>query len=102
MAITWPVMNDDAGDANSTVMPFRSSWFPTRRSGVAATIRSPERSSVRAVMRVGKKPGQMQLTVMLCSASVAASARVKLTTAPLLVLYGRVGITLGALLRHAA
>ena len=44
-------------------------------------------------MRVGKKPGQMQFTVILCSASVAASARVKLTTAPLLVLYGRVGMT---------
>ena len=44
----------------------------------------------------------MQLTVMLCSARVAARARVKLTTAPLLVLYGSVGITAGSLPRKPA
>src|SRR3981189_2554533 len=101
-AMIWPVMNDDAAEANSTAMPFKSWSPPMRRRGGPAMICSPERASVAAVILVGKKPGKMKLTVMLYSASVAARARVKLTTAPLLVLYGRVGITLGALLRHAA
>ncbi len=53
-------------------------------------------------MRVGKKPGQMQLTVIWCSASFTARSRVKLTTAPLLVLYGSVCSTRGSLPRRPA
>src|SRR4030081_3202285 len=96
-AMIWPVMNDDAAEAKRTAMPFRSWSPPMRRKGVPLMICSPERASVAAVILVGKKPGQMQLTVMLYSASVAARARVKLTTAPLLVLYGSVGMTDGSL-----
>src|ERR687886_181877 len=75
-------------------MPFRSWSLPRRRKGVASTTRSPMCCRMPALILVGKKPGQMQLTVMLCSARVAARARVKLTTAPLLVLYGSVDLVI--------
>ena len=76
-----------AAEANSSAAPFRSSSSPMRRSGAcAASFFSPMVCSVLAVILLGKKPGAMALTVMPCSPHSAASARVKLTTAPLLVL----------------
>ena len=42
----------------------RKGSSPSRRSGVAAMIRSPIMSSVLRVIRDGKKPGAIALTVM--------------------------------------
>ena len=47
---------------------------------------SPRRASVPRVIRLGKKPGASALTVMPWRPHSPASARVKLITAPLLVL----------------
>ena len=73
--------------AYSSVMPFRSSSSPRRRSGaLAISLSTPRFSSVPRVILLGKKPGQMALTVMPYLPHSQASARVKLTTAPFEVL----------------
>ena len=75
-----------ASEANSAAMPFRSSSPPRRRSGASAITRSAIFSSVAWVIFDGKKPGQIALTVMPNWPHSPASARVKFTTPPLVVL----------------
>src|SRR5512140_2462211 len=83
----WPVMCLPASEANNSVTPFRSSSSPRRCSGAcAARLASPSCFSVYSVILLGKKPGQIALTVMLYLPHSHPSARVKLTTAPLDVL----------------
>jgi len=82
-----PVMCFPASLARSTAAPFRSSASPMRRSGTpAANFSSPTASMVPYVIFEGKKPGASALTVIPCRPQLPANARVKLTTAPLLVL----------------
>src|SRR6185369_144582 len=91
-----PVMCLPASEANSSVTPFRSSSSPRRCNGAcAASCSFPSRCSVNSVILLGKKPGQMALTVMLYLPHSQPKARVKLITAPLDVLYARVCISGG-------
>src|SRR5256885_5805732 len=85
-AIAWPVMCRDASEASSTARPFRSSSLPRRLVGVQSRISSPVVPSVALVILEGKNPGQIALTVMPNWPHSAASARVKLTRPPLVVL----------------
>jgi hypothetical protein len=65
---------------------FRSSWSPIGRNGAsAASLSAPTASSVPFVMFDGKNPGTSALTVMPWRPQSPANARVKFTTAPLLV-----------------
>ena len=72
-ASAWPVTWRDASDARNTTLPFRSSSPPNRPSGVSASTSRSMRSSVTLVIFDGKKPGQIALTLMLCSPHSAAS-----------------------------
>src|SRR5262245_54209240 len=85
-AIAWPVMCRDASEARRTTSPFRSSSLPRRLVGVQSRISSPLLSSVARVIFEGKKPGQIAFTVIPYSPHSAASARVKFTRPPLVVL----------------
>src|SRR4051812_4968883 len=85
-AIAWPVMCREASEARSTASPFRSSSLPRRLVGVQSRISSPVVPSVAWVIFDGKNPGQMAFTVMPNWPHSAASARVKFTRPPLVVL----------------
>src|SRR5665647_1818767 len=92
----WPVMCLPAADAYNTHKPLRSSSSPRRLRGAPeANFSSPTALSVPMVILLGKKPGQMALTVMLYLPHSTASARVKLMTAPLEVLYAMVSRPIG-------
>ncbi|MND04663.1 hypothetical protein D3C83_250340 [compost metagenome] len=67
-------------------MPLRSFSPPVRPSGISRRICSAPFSNSFWLIGVTKKPGQMQLTWMLCCAHLIARSRVKFTSAPLLVL----------------
>src|SRR6184192_2125856 len=82
-----PVMCLPASLAKRTAAPFRSSSSPMRRSGApAASFSTPTASIVPFVILDGKKPGARALAVIPYRPQLPARARVKLTTAPLLVL----------------
>src|SRR6202158_3072098 len=89
-ATTCPVINAQASEAKRMVRPFKSSGPPTRLSGALLATSSPSISMMPLVILVGKKPGAIALTLMLYGAHSAASARVKLITPPLVVLYAMV------------
>src|SRR5438045_5940581 len=84
-------MNAHALEAKRTVTPFRSSGPPTRFMGARSATASPIISMMPLVIRVGKNPGAIALTLMLYCAHSTASDRVKLMTPALLVLYASVG-----------
>src|SRR5690606_17486024 len=83
-ASTWPVMCAPASEANSRAAPLRSSSPPSRRSGaLPISASSPSAPITPWLIFEGKKPGAIALTVMPRPPHSAASARVRLTTAPL-------------------
>src|SRR5712691_3676478 len=94
-AMYWPVTWRDASEARNTIAPFRSSSPPIRWSGVAAMTDCTTFSNNPCDIFEGKKPGQTAFTLMLYLPHSDASARVKLTTEPLLVLYAMVVIAGG-------
>src|SRR5690606_21436053 len=80
----WPVMCAPASEANSSAAPLRSPSPPSRRSGaLPISASSPSASITPWLIFEGKKPGAIALTVMPSPPHSAASARVRLTTAPL-------------------
>src|SRR3972149_4889649 len=85
-ATIWPVMWREASEASSTAMPLRSCSSPRRASGVRAITFGPTSSRKLRVIFEGKKPGATAFTVILYSPPSPASARVKFTRPPLVVL----------------
>src|SRR5438128_3841075 len=85
-AMIWPVMNAQASEANNATRPFKSSGPPTRLSGALFATSSPIIAMTPWVILVGKNPGAMAFTLMLYCAHSTASARVKFTTPPFVVL----------------
>ena len=84
-AMYCPVTWRDASEAKYRAMPFRSSSPPRRPSGVWAITSSPITSSSPRDIFEGKKPGQSALTLISYFPHSAARARVKWSTAALLV-----------------
>src|SRR5262249_30631021 len=76
----WPVIHAPASEARRATAPFRSAGVPVRASGFERRQRSTKPGSVPGC---GIWPGERQLTVIPCSASSVARARVRLTTPPL-------------------
>lgn len=66
--------------------PFRSFGWPIRPAGVRAMICLLKWSMTGFESFVGKNPGAIALTWILCGASFTARSFVKVMTAPLLVL----------------
>jgi hypothetical protein len=83
----WPVTIAAAGEARKTIAAATSSGRATRPSGVMALMRAMISGCwVNGLMNcVSTQVGATALTRMPCCAHSTASARVKLTTAPLLV-----------------
>jgi hypothetical protein len=85
-AMICPVMNALASDASSAATPFRSSGPPRRRSGAFFAASAPSVSIRPRVIFVGNNPGAIAFTLMPWRAHSTASARVKFTTPPFVVL----------------
>src|SRR5262249_24489079 len=94
IAIDCPVTCRDASEAKYTAIAFRSSSPPRRPSGVCAITSSPITCRIPRDIFEGKNPGQRAFTLISYFPHSAASARVKWSTAALLVVYAMVAIPL--------
>src|SRR5262249_33906131 len=89
----WPVIMPAAGLARNMTAPTMSSGSASRPSGVSCSMRrtSSGLPSSGRMKSVRTQVGAPALTRMPLLAHSLASARVRLTTAPLLVLYEMLG-----------
>src|SRR5829696_1847895 len=90
----WPVIIAAASLARNTIAAATSSASTSRPSGVASISAFAIAGSAisGSTRRVRTKAGATALTRMPCGAHSSASARVRLTSAPLTGVIGRIGI----------